>query len=111
MSALFANGMWILGCAGLLATAGYLDWLRGWQQRAWSQVWRTPRFRFPVSLSLALVCTGCAWNGRVAVHPVSWWETGMWVALALFFGVLSVISGLAGDKDGWDNPMEGKHRL
>jgi membrane protein YdbS with pleckstrin-like domain len=111
MVAFLANGMWILGCAGLLATAGYLDWQRSFQQRSWSQVWSTPRFLFPVSLSLVLVCAGCAWNGRVAVHPATWWVTGVWVALALLFVVFSVNSFMAGDKRGWDITMEGKHRL
>lgn len=111
MIAVLANGLWILGCAGLLATASYLDWQRKLQHRGWRQIWPTPRFLFPVSLSLAMVCAGCVWSGRVAVPPVTWWETGVWVGLALSLIACSAISAMAGDKYGWDTTMEGKHRL
>lgn len=105
---LLVNTLWVLGLSGVLATGSYLQWHRTIHGRSWWFVMRTPRFLFPLCLSIALICTGVALSGRLGVPPDALWESLLWGALALAFFGQSVGYAVAGNKHGWDTSTEGK---
>ena len=105
---LLVHTPWVLGLSGVLATGSYLQWRRTIHSQSWRFVMQTPRFLLPLCLSVALVCTGVALSGRFGVQPDARWKSLLWGGLALAFFGQSVWYAIAGDKHGWDTPMEGK---
>ena len=108
LQSLLANALWVLGVSGVLATGSYMQWHRTIHKQSWRFVVRTPRFLFPLCLSIALICAGAALSGRFGVQPDAWWEAFVWGGLALLFGGQSVLYALAGHKQGWDTSTEGE---
>lgn len=105
---LLVHALWVLGLSGALATGSYLQWRRTIHRQSWRLVVRTPRFLFPLCLSIALICAGVALSGRFGVQPDALWESLLWGGLALAFAGQSVWYAVAGDKHGWDTSTEGK---
>lgn len=106
---LLANGLWVLGLAGVVATFSYMNWLRSVRQWSWRQTLKMPIFLTPFTLSLFLFSGGIALTGLFSGVPTPWWQTIAWSVLTLLFGIQAVIYTRAGRRDGWDIPIEGKN--
>lgn len=103
------DAVWLIGLAGLLATAGYLGWYRqlhGWR---WRHVLDLPLGRMPISLSLALIALGAALNGLTGKRPDPWWAVVIWFLLFFLFIIQTGLVAWAGDHHGWDSSTEGNH--
>ena len=100
--------LWVLGVSGVLATCSYMQWRRTVYGRSWRFVVRTPRFLFPLCLSITLISAGAALSGFFGVQSGAGWGSIAWGGLALLFALQSVFYARAGDRQGWDTPTEGK---
>jgi len=105
---LLVHALWVLGLSGVLATGSYLQWRRTVRSQSWRFVVHTPRFLFPLCLSVALISTGAALSERLGIQPNALWESLLWGGLALVFFGQSAWYAIAGDKHGWDTSTEGK---
>ena len=79
--AVAANGLWVLGLAGMLAALSYFDNYARLRGQSTRQVLKAPMFICPFAWSAAVFCLGVAASGG------SWWQRVAWVALAVLSGV------------------------
>ena len=102
----FIDALLVLGLAGVLATASFLDAhrrVRGWN---WAVTLRMPCMLVPLCSSLALVCA------RMALRPsgASWlsapWLSVAWGLLLVIFLGATVVSASMGRRHGWDTPVQ-----
>ena len=106
---IFADILWVLGLAAVLATFSYAMWYRSIQDWTWKHALNLPRILVPLCLSIEIFCIGLAMQGLTAFRPAPWWETIAWSILAVLFAIQTVIYGLAGMRYGWDIPVEGRN--
>lgn len=108
------DALWLLGLAGLLATAGTMGWVRQvdprLNHRPWRHTLQTPRSRTPLALSLALIASGVALNGLVGKRPDPVWAVVAWFLLSFLFIIQTVYYAWIGDQHGWDSSMEGNRK-
>lgn len=107
------NALWLVGLAGLLATAGYLNWYRELTQWSWRHLLSLPRVRMPLALSLMLIAVGAALADLTGKRHDSGWITAAWCILSFLLFILfiqTVFFARAGDQHGWDSSTEGDYR-
>ena len=106
---LIIDFLWILGLAGVLATVSFAAWSSSVSHRRMSVVMRTPRFLAPLCIGLEFFSIGMAVSGLLAYQRAPWWETLAWSIFVILFGMQAILYGLAGTRDGWDTPVEGRN--
>jgi len=74
------SALWLLGLATLLATFSFADYTAQASQTRTRQVLGRPSYQLALNTSLVLFCLGLSGSSR------AWWETGLWIGLALAFG-------------------------
>lgn len=81
---LLPNGVSILGLAVALAAVSVVDWRRRLSEPRLTlrQALAAPAFQAAWSLGLLLFCAG------LALGSDTWWQTALWIALALAFLVI-----------------------
>ncbi len=105
LRSVFLNALWVLGLSGLLATFSFMDWYRQQQGWRWKKTFTVARFLAPMSLSLMFTCIGIGGAGWVGYAPSPWWQTTLWLVLAVSF-LIQFISYLRfARKNGWDTSV------
>ncbi len=74
-----AHGLWILGCAIILAAFSYYDWLAREQGRRRRDVMRSAR-GWSASVTCGLLLVGSAFVRMESLHP---WQRALWMSLCL----------------------------
>lgn len=105
-----ANALWLVGLAGLLAAAGYLQWYRQMHRWPWRRLLAVPRARMPLALSLTFVCAGVTLNDLLGKRHDPGWAVVGWVLLFILFSIQTVFYARAGDQHGWDSSTRGNDR-
>jgi hypothetical protein len=102
----FIDALLVLGLAGVLATASFIDArrrVRGW---TWAVTLRLPRMLVPLCISLVLVCARMALRHATGVWAGAPWLFAAWgLLLVVFLGAAVVIATL-GRRYGWDTPVQ-----
>lgn len=97
----FIDALLVLGLAGVLATASFMDAcrrVRGWN---WSLALSMPCMLVPLCSSLLLV------SARMAVRPGgSPWFGALWALLSVIFLGAAVVIASLGRRHGWDTPVK-----
>jgi len=103
---LLFNSLWVLGLAGALATMSYMSWYRSERGWKWGRTLSVARTLAPLSVSLALFCSGMALSGAISAWPAPWWQTSAWGVLTLLFTIQAIQYVLLGRRISWDTPIE-----
>jgi hypothetical protein len=102
----FIDALLVLGLAGVLATASFMDArrrVRGWN---WAVTLRLPRMLVPLCSSLVLVCARMALRLAPGASAGTLWRFAAWgLLLVVFLGAAVVIATL-GRRHGWDTPVQ-----
>lgn len=102
----FIDALLVLGLAGVLATASFMDarrCARGW---SWAVTLRLPRMLVPLCFSLALVCARMALRHAVDALPKAPWLLAAWGLLLVIFLGAAVVVATLGRRHGWDTPVQ-----
>lgn len=115
-----ADALWVIGLAGLLATASYTNWR--WQinrlmktrqnqliPQGWRAAWGALETRFALSVSLTLIAAGAAWRGLLDEGRIHW-QMIAWGLLFFLLFIQTVLVARAGHKSGWASSPEGNYR-
>lgn len=108
MQTIVSSTFWVLGLAGLLATVSYGNWVRSGRQWTWARTLQTPLLLAPLAISLFFFSGGMALSMFFAAVPAPWWQMIAWSILAGLFGVQAVMYTRAGNRHGWETPIEGQ---
>ncbi|MBE2238050.1 MAG: hypothetical protein IAE81_09690 [Caldilineaceae bacterium] len=108
LQSLFSDALWVFGLAGVLATASYMNWVRGVRQWTWARTLNTPMLLAPLCFSLFLFSGGMTLAAFFSAWPTPWWQMIAWSVLAVLFGVQGVLYARTGRRTGWDAPIEGQ---
>jgi hypothetical protein len=76
----FFGALWIFGLSVCLAAISFAYARSAAQRRSLRSAFNEARYQLVLNLGLLLFCLG--WLGNVE----TWWERGLWSALALSFG-------------------------
>jgi hypothetical protein len=101
-----ADTLWLMGLAGLLATASYLSWYRQLKQVNWLLALRAPIARLAFSLSLTLVAAGVLLR-RLLTGEGAGWQMVAWGLLFFLLFIQTVLLAWAVRQGGWASSMEG----
>lgn len=102
----FIDALLVLGLAGVLATASFMDARRRVRGRNWAVTLRLPRMLVPLSSSLALVSAHMALRLADGVAGGALWRLAAWAVLLVVFLGAAVISATLGRRHGWDTPVQ-----
>jgi hypothetical protein len=102
------DALWVLGLAGVFATFSYMDYYRHLRHWRWRETWQRPCLLGPLSLSLTIFSLGLALNAATASPSAPWWESVIWIAMTLLFAWQTFFYSRAGQKAGWDVPVDVK---
>ena len=80
---LFSGVLWISGTSILLALLSHASWLAREGKMPFRSMLATPQLRISIPLSLAIISFG------IMLESDSWLERGAWLALILYFGMLT----------------------
>jgi hypothetical protein len=83
---LFANALWILGCAVALATLSYAGWHASTSGTKFSIIFNNPRIQIVLHLSGVLFCFGWAALSSPIIIKI------LWVILGGLFAFLGFIN-------------------
>lgn len=100
------NSLWILGLSGVLATISYMDWLRKERSWSWRIITQTAAFLFPFSLSMLITCIGIGASGWYGTPSQPFWQTLLWLVLAVLFAMQSVAYYKVGHQKGWYSSLD-----
>lgn len=94
------GSLWITGLAVLLTAFGFADYEANSQGLRTRHVLRRAGYQAAVDLGLALFCLGLLGSAK------AWWERGIWVLLALYFGYATRQSWRAARGGQREEPLE-----
>jgi hypothetical protein len=99
------DALLVLGLAGVLATASFMDARRRVCDWDWPVTLRLPRTLVPLCISLALVSARMVIRLAPGAPSGALWLFAAWgLLLVIFLGAAVVIATL-GRRHGWDTPV------
>jgi hypothetical protein len=81
---LFANALWILACAIVLATLSYASWVASLRQENMRKILALPQYQTYMYIAGILFCLGLAGTSN------KWWEIVLWLMIAFLFAGMSI---------------------